>query len=38
MLDATADPVGDFINAASSDVIAFCSSVSYETFLNETRG
>ena len=36
MLDATADPIGDFINAASSDVIAFCSSVSYETFLNET--
>lgn len=36
MLDATADPIGDFINAASSDVIAFCSAVSYETFLNET--
>merc|ERR1719473_2284806 len=37
MLDATADPIGDFINAASSDVIAFCSAISYETFLNETH-
>ena len=36
MLDSTADPIGDFINAASSDVIAFCAGVSYETFLNET--
>merc|ERR1719181_1589768 len=36
MLDATPDPIGDFINAASSDVIAFCAGVSYETFLNET--
>lgn len=36
MLDATPDPIGDFINAASSDVIAFCASISYETFLNET--
>merc|ERR1719181_2010301 len=37
MLDATPDPIGDFINAASSDVIAFCAGVSYETFLNETH-
>ena len=37
MLDATPDPIGDFINAASSDVIAFCAAVSYETFLNETH-
>merc|ERR1711871_743236 len=36
MLDSTADPIGDFINAASSDTIAFCAGVSYETFLNET--
>lgn len=36
MLDATNDPIGDFINAASADVIAFCSTLSYETFLNET--
>merc|ERR1719181_677504 len=36
MLDATPDPIGDFINAASSDAIAFCAAVSYETFLNET--
>ena len=36
MLDSTNDPIGDFINAASSDTIAFCSGVSYETFLNET--
>jgi len=37
MLDATNDPIGDFINAASADVIAFCAGVSYETFLNETH-
>jgi len=36
MLDATNDPIGDFINAASADVIAFCATLSYETFLNET--
>jgi len=36
MLDATPDPIGDFINAASSDVIAFMSAISYEAFLNET--
>merc|ERR1719310_2442525 len=36
MLDSTNDPIGDFINAASSDTIAFCAGVSYETFLNET--
>jgi len=37
MLDATNDPIGDFINAASADVIAFCSRLNYETFLNETH-
>jgi len=36
MLDATNDPIGDFINAASADVIAFCATLNYETFLNET--
>jgi len=36
MLDATNDPIGEFINAASADVIAFCASISYESFLNET--
>ena len=36
MLDASNDPIGDFINAASSDTIAFCAGLSYETFLNET--
>jgi len=37
MLDATNDPIGDFINAASADVIAFCATLNYETFLNETH-
>ena len=37
MLDASNDPIGDFINAASSDVVAFCATLSYETFLNETH-
>merc|ERR1719231_2041837 len=36
MLDASNDPIGDFVNAASSDTIAFCAGLSYETFLNET--
>jgi len=27
MLDSTPDPIGDFINAASSDTIAFCAGV-----------
>ena len=33
MLDATSDPVADFVNAASADVVAFCSAQSYEAFL-----
>jgi len=37
MLDTTNDPIGDFINAASADVIAFCATLNYETFLNETH-
>ena len=28
---------GDFINTASADVIAFCATLNYETFLNETH-
>ena len=37
MLDRCSDPIGDFINAASADVIAFCATLNYETFLNETH-
>jgi len=37
MLDHSDDPIGDFVNAASADVIAFCAATSYETFLNETH-
>jgi len=33
MLDSTHDPVADFINAVSADVIAFASTLSYELFL-----
>ena len=36
MLSATADPISDIINAASADVVAFCSAVSYEDFLTRT--
>ena len=36
MLDNTHDPVGDFINAAASDVVAFCAERTYEEFLSKT--
>lgn len=37
MLDSTVDPIADFINAASSDVIEFTSSRSFETFKAATE-
>ena len=36
MLDNTHDPIGDFINNAASDVVAFCASLNYEQFLEKT--
>ena len=36
MLDNTHDPIGDFINAACSDVVAFCATLTYEEFLEKT--
>lgn len=36
MLDQTNDMIGDFINAASADVMTFASRLTYETFLQET--
>ena len=36
MLDNTHDPIGDFINAAASDVIAFCATLTYEEFVSKT--
>ena len=36
MLDNTHDPIGDFINNAASDVVAFCATLTYEQFLERT--
>ena len=36
MLDNTHDPIGDFVNAAASDVVAFCAKLTYEDFLSKT--
>lgn len=36
MLEHSADPIADFINAASADVVAFCAAVNYEDFLTLT--
>ena len=36
MLDNTHDPIGDFINNAASDVVAFCACLNYEQFLEKT--
>eukprot|EP00095_Tigriopus_kingsejongensis_P001173 maker-scaffold415_size178368-snap-gene-0.32 protein:Tk01173 transcript:maker-scaffold415_size178368-snap-gene-0.32-mRNA-1 annotation:"hypothetical protein CAOG_00454" len=36
MLDNTHDPVADFVNAAASDTVAFCSHLTYEEFLEST--
>ena len=36
MLDATNDPIGDFINATSADVMTFGASNTYESLLQKT--
>ena len=36
MLDATNDPIGDYINAASADVMTYASVLTYEQFLAST--
>jgi len=36
MLDSTNDMIGDFVNAASADVMTFASRLTYEIFLQET--
>lgn len=36
MLDATHDPIGDFVNAATSDVVAFTSQYDFEQFKRNT--
>ena len=37
MLDTTRDPIGDFINAATSDVVEFTGKRSFEQFKQETK-
>lgn len=37
MLETTHDPIGDFINAATSDIIAFTSRHSFEAFKEHTQ-
>ena len=37
MLDATHDPIGDFINAATSDVVEFTGKRSFEDFKKQTE-
>ena len=36
MLNSTVDPVGDFINAVTADVVAFASTMAYEDFMENT--
>ena len=36
MLDNTSDPIGDFINAASADVMGFGAANTYESLLERT--
>merc|ERR1719453_1217550 len=36
MLDSTNDMIGDFVNAASADVMTFASRLTYESFLQQT--
>ncbi|QDU23213.1 GspE/PulE/PilB domain-containing protein [Urbifossiella limnaea] len=38
MLEATHDPIGDFINAATSDVVEFCGRRTFEQFKHDTGG
>merc|ERR1712045_22707 len=37
MLDNTADPIADFINACCSDIIQYLSTLSYEEFVENTQ-
>jgi len=37
MIDSTNDMIGDFINAASADVMTFASQLTYEAFLQQTN-
>lgn len=37
MLDTTHDPIGDFINAATSDVVEFTGKLSFEEFKKQTE-
>jgi hypothetical protein len=37
MLDATHDPIGDFVNAATSDVVDFTGKHSFESFKRNTE-
>jgi len=37
MLDNTADPIADFINACCSDVIQYLATLSYEEFVDNTQ-
>ncbi|MFX6230591.1 hypothetical protein ABTF44_21590, partial [Acinetobacter baumannii] len=37
MLETTHDPIADFINAASADVISWASQRSYEDFLIQSK-
>ena len=36
MLEATHDPIGDFVNAATSDVVDFCGQRTFDEFKRET--
>ena len=36
MLEATADPIADIINASCSDTVQYCSKLTYEEFVNST--
>ena len=36
MLEATHDPIGDFINAATSDVVDFCGQRTFDEFKKDT--
>ncbi len=38
MLDATHDPIGDFVNAATSDVVAFVGRQDFDGFKRNTAG
>jgi hypothetical protein len=36
MLDRTHDPIADFINAVTADVVAFCSKLTYEEIMKKS--